>query len=198
MPITLFTDIFILVFQFQEYFPPCQRRKKEAIQLLAMQNHPCSQFSSNFSPCCLPRAETCLCFATHFISIMLFHPLPMKSTEEKRKNIWVRLQFSVHPSYQCHALTGNHRFLKLTKTCTIIIKKKSLLFCIKTHQLRNNIFTLMIAQQTNEQKPQIENQVTGFCLVLFLSLDVSTCGKWEKEAAYESLRLYQLQKLPRL
>lgn len=28
--------------------------------------------------------------------------------------------------------------------------------------------------------------------VLFLSLNVPTCGKWEKEVAYESLEFYQL------
>lgn len=84
-PLTLFTDIFILVFQFQECVPPRRGRKKEAIQLLAIPTHHCSQFSSNFPSCLLPRAESCLCSATHFISTVLFCPLPMKSTQDKKK-----------------------------------------------------------------------------------------------------------------
>lgn len=72
-------------FNFKKHLPLSQRRKKKAIQLLAIGSHHYSIFSSNFSSCHLPRAESCLFFATHFISIIIFHPLPMKSTQEKKK-----------------------------------------------------------------------------------------------------------------
>lgn len=98
-PIPLFTDIFILVFQFQERVPPCQRRKKEAIQLLAIQTHHYSQFSSNFSSCLLPRAEACLCSATHFISTVLFCPWPVKSTQDKKKEDSGSSLILIPPSY---------------------------------------------------------------------------------------------------
>lgn len=98
-PIPLFTDIFISVFQFQERVPPCQRRKKEATQLLAIQTHHYSQFSSNFSSCLLPRAETCLCSATHFISTVLFCPWSVKSTQDEKKEDRGSSLTLIPPSY---------------------------------------------------------------------------------------------------
>ena len=89
-----------LVVQFQECSPPQKRRKKEAVHLLATPNHNYSRFSSNFSSCHLPKAESCLSFAVHFISIIIScHSLSIiNKINSRKKKGRIFLFFLVLPS----------------------------------------------------------------------------------------------------
>lgn len=122
----------------------------------------------------------CLCFVTHFISIVLFCPLPMKSTQDKKKTVWFFSSSYPIPAISAHALKGKPGFFKLIKTWTLIIKEEGLPFSVGLTNCGKIASLWWVPSRTMRKVLKWEAGNWVLSSVLFLSLKVPTCGKREK------------------